>query len=444
MNTYRLHQSTGLLRAGLLSLALAFASLWGTSRALAQATANPPEKMTYHRYLVDATGAALGLSAPKNYDVIFRIWDSQSGGSKLWTEQQTVTVDKGYFSVLLGEGSSIGEARPGLSTIFTNATASDRWVGITVKGIGAGSPPADVDILPRLRLLSSPYAFLASKAIIVDGAGVTTGTISDARLSGNVALRAGGNTFTGNQVVNGGNIGLGVAVPTAALHIAGGIKINTNNILEFGAGNAGKEGNGGKLGYQAFSTDALDIVGAGTDGTNRKLKVWAEGGTTLSGPLTTSASVTAGSFTGDGTIPVGGIILWSGAIANIPSGWALCNGQTANGQVTPNLTDRFIVGAGSGYAVANTGGAASVALTEAQMPSHSHSYKDGYFIEAAINSNYYGIDDTGLTNLRGSGSSDSDNRYIYYRNMTTAATGGSQAHENRPPYYALAYIMRVR
>lgn len=68
-------------------------------------------------------------------------------------------------------------------------------------------------------------------------------------------------------------------------------------------------------------------------------------------------------------VPQGGIILWSGAVDNIPTGWALCNGS--NG--TPDLRDRFIVGAGSTYSVGNTGGANSVTLTAAQMPTHNHS-----------------------------------------------------------------------
>ena len=62
-------------------------------------------------------------------------------------------------------------------------------------------------------------------------------------------------------------------------------------------------------------------------------------------------------------VPVGGIIMWSGATNNIPSGWALCDGN--NG--TPNLQDKFIVGAGSSYAVAATGGSA-----DATLVSHSH------------------------------------------------------------------------
>ena len=68
--------------------------------------------------------------------------------------------------------------------------------------------------------------------------------------------------------------------------------------------------------------------------------------------------------------PVGIITMWSGAISNIPTGWALCDGN--NG--TPNLTDRFIVGAGNDYTVGATGGEATHTLTENEMPKHRHSF----------------------------------------------------------------------
>ena len=68
-------------------------------------------------------------------------------------------------------------------------------------------------------------------------------------------------------------------------------------------------------------------------------------------------------------IPAGCILLWSGSIASIPSGWLLCNGS--NG--TPDLRDRFVVGAGSTYAVGATGGATTVTLETTNLPSHTHS-----------------------------------------------------------------------
>ena len=83
------------------------------------------------------------------------------------------------------------------------------------------------------------------------------------------------------------------------------------------------------------------------------------GATTLKGNTTFNNNVTitggltvrdTGSFTGYGTIPVGGIIMWSGS--TVPNGWALCNGQKSNGVQTPNLCNRFIVGSGIEYNVA--------------------------------------------------------------------------------------------
>jgi hypothetical protein len=66
-----------------------------------------------------------------------------------------------------------------------------------------------------------------------------------------------------------------------------------------------------------------------------------------------SSTATGTKWTTNGTIPVGGIILWSGSIASIPTGWVLCNGSSG----TPNLTDKFIIGAGNSYAVGGTAAA---------------------------------------------------------------------------------------
>jgi hypothetical protein len=43
-----------------------------------------------------------------------------------------------------------------------------------------------------------------------------------------------------------------------------------------------------------------------------------------------------------GFVPVGGIVMWSGSVGQVPTGWALCNGQTVEGRTTPNLANRFI------------------------------------------------------------------------------------------------------
>ena len=142
------HLLSAPLRAVVTTLLLALAGFWAAPRARAQVNANPPERMTYQGFLVDGNGAALATTAPKNYDVVFRAWDAQSAGNRLWAEQQTVTVDKGNFSVLLGEGTQVGaEPHNNLSALFTSTTASDRFVEMTVKGIGTAG--ADVTILQR-------------------------------------------------------------------------------------------------------------------------------------------------------------------------------------------------------------------------------------------------------------------------------------------------------
>lgn len=168
---------------------------------------NPPERMNYQGFLVDGAGVALGNTAPKNYDVIFRIWkgsSTQAATDLLWSEQQTVTADKGYFSVLLGEGASVaGESHGNISSVFSGAGASDRWVGITVKGLVPGMPPTDADILPRLRLLSSPYAFAARSAVsLVSPNGVELVTSGNGELTVNGTITANGSTLTDLDAAN--------------------------------------------------------------------------------------------------------------------------------------------------------------------------------------------------------------------------------------------------
>lgn len=159
-------------------------------------------------------------------------------------------------------------------------------------------------------------------------------------------------------------------------------------------------------------------------------------------------SVTQASLLGDtfgskasGTIPVGGIIMWSGSIATIPTGWSLCNG--VNG--TPNLQDRFIVGAGSDYVVSATGGVNFVTLDTTQIPSHTHPYAFAQGSNGAIRDEFNGISNVAnqgnVTELEQTGGNDGQRLAAFTAN--TAGSGGSQAHENRPPYYALAFIMRV-
>lgn len=145
------------------------------------------------------------------------------------------------------------------------------------------------------------------------------------------------------------------------------------------------------------------------------------------------AASSSGTLSGFGTIPIGGIIMWSGSRNDIPSGWALCDGTWYSGRQTPDLRNRFIVGAGGEYSPGNTGGAKEVALSANQMPNHSHSLSmrvSGYSGSRSALWEVYGDEANGVV--------------AGWRGINTSAVGGGAAHENRPPYYALCFIMRVR
>lgn len=120
-------------------------------------------------------------------------------------------------------------------------------------------------------------------------------------------------------------------------------------------------------------------------------------------------------------VPKGAIVIWSGASDKIPAGWSLCDGS--NG--TPNLTDKFVIGAGNDYSVGATGGEKEHVLTIDEMPSHSHKYYTGKGEESTnsgrpANSQYETIVQT----------------------LSTELAGNDIAHNNMPPYYSLCYIMK--
>ncbi len=181
-------------------------------------------------------------------------------------------------------------------------------------------------------------------------------------------------------------------------------------------------------------------------------------------------------------LPIGAIMLYSGAVANIPSvwgaDWALCNG--ANG--TPNLTNSFVIGAGGAYAPGATGGTTSYTLSVANMPSHTHSVYDpghahgisdpghahgvydpghahasqgsGFLTAGAannVNNDYNGPNNSQIINsTAGAGTgigiySSGTGIGIYgaATGISLYATGSGAAFTVIPPYYALCYVMRI-
>ena len=159
------------------------------------------------------------------------------------------------------------------------------------------------------------------------------------------------------------------------------------------------------------------------------------------GDLTVGGNMNVtGTISGFGTVPLGGIIMWSGSKDNLPSGFVLCNGQTSNGYTTPDLRDRFVVGAGSSYSVGSKGGADKVTLSTDEMPRHRHEYVGDDQLSGIDGSWTYAIRNTEKSYDAGSSLNTSYRSNVY----GTSYAGNSQAHENRPPYYALCFIMRTK
>jgi microcystin-dependent protein len=181
-------------------------------------------------------------------------------------------------------------------------------------------------------------------------------------------------------------------------------------------------------------------------------------------------------------MPMGGIIMWNGA--TIPAGWALCNGQTVartdgGGNITtPDLRDRFIVAAGNGYGPNDVGGLAVYSLTTAQMPVHSHTATiagGGDHIHGgsttAVGDHTHNLQNLGSVQAGGDNGGASvsvSTGYSSGRFQAPTAAAGAHSHsfqtdpnghhshsltidnsgsgaliENRPPYYALYFIMKV-
>ena len=167
--------------------------------------------------------------------------------------------------------------------------------------------------------------------------------------------------------------------------------------------------------------------------------------------------------TSAGAVPAGVIVLWSGASNAIPTGWYLCNGQ--NG--TPNLQDRFIVGAGSGYGVGATGGESTKLLGTANLPSHTHQRGTLAVTNRSLTGDITKISEcynvaggatgvftkknTGNSPVTGSASNsptagvDFDATHNHPMSGSTGDQGGAmnQSFSILPPYYALCYIMKA-
>ena len=197
--------------------------------------------------------------------------------------------------------------------------------------------------------------------------------------------------------------------------------------------------NANNVGTNLNSTDADQFVTfVGSNSGNNPIRVDAGvkynpstntlKATNFSGDGSLLTNITTGQLQGAGIFVTGMIILWSGAADAIPTGFTLCDGNNN----TPDLRGRFVVGhhpSNGDYDVNDTGGAENVTLSIAQMPNHKHD-------TTVDNSDLFPATGQKTIGFGGAGGYPATT-------FTMSTTGGGGAHENRPPYYALCYIMKT-
>jgi len=484
-------------------LVLAMTILAVTAAIVQAQTPSVPQLVNYQGQLTDVNGVPLPNGS--NYMMEFNIYNAKTGGALLWGPMvfdnlsgnghaSKVTLASGYFNVYLGPKDT---AARDISVAFAQATT---FLGIKVT---TGSTLTGVpELVPRQQLLSAPYALQAGDAdslgaqsvklsgsnlminkgtVVGSGYGSNTPPTNGALIEGAVGIGTGSTALgtnkirvEGNGLINGilgllsGRIGtsyLSATPPTEGLIVSGNVGIGTNNpgtnklqvegttringnvglgadagsnkLLVSGAatvnGTLGATNAKVGSGYAGNTppTDGLIVqgnVGIGTNnpGTN---KLDVTGNARISGGALTVSSIT-GPTTVTGAlasvvgtqkfymVPKGAIIMWSGTLANIPSGWQLCDGT--NG--TPDLRQRFIIGVLSGQNPGGTGGSWT----------HIH----GVDIPAFNSGTYAG--DRGYI----AGTDNDGITYGHYHSVNPPYTDTTSANHT-PPYYALAFIMKL-
>ena len=383
------------------------------------------------------------------------------------------------------------------NNVGTNANSTNADQFITFVGASSGNNPIRVNTNIKYNPSSNTLSQIniAGTSTIVNLQ--TTGYL---RLSGE--LRDGDNDFgTSGQVlssdgtdtkwINTGSLTAGAAAQVAVTNTTSGSHFLT--FVDTSSGNEDLRVNTNLT----YNTSTQVISGKISNISNHDTDDLSEGSTNQY--FTTARARASVSATGDlsynssnGQFSVsvpsafvsGMIILWSGNTGNIPTGFVLCDGNNS----TPNLTDRFVVGAGSAYGVGATGGSSSVTLSTANLPSHNHSFSGSSshshtinqhthsFSGSGSNTHSHGVPkgrggsqasishhvaDTAVEQTQGTfattnatisisvsgttgGASDrGTNSQTVSISGTTGSQGSGTAHENRPPYYALCYIMKT-
>jgi hypothetical protein len=318
-----------------------------------------------------------------------------------------------------------------LTLTDTNSSQAARNLRLNLTGTSGGAQNLIVPAIEKVYIVNNGCA----DTITVKN---TTGT--------GIAVPAGKTMWVYN---NGTNVLDAVTHLTSltlasALPIAsGGTGTNTTTFCNLQSNVSGvlPVANGG-TGVNTSTGTGSVVLSASPTFTGTPLAPTASSGTNTT-QLATTAFVTSALTA---LVPSGSIMLWSGSLASIPAGWFLCDGSNS----TPDLRNRFVVGAGSTYAVNATGGSANATLVShthtatsaVTDPGHTHIFDGGAFTASG---NIYQATSGSL------GSQISATATGSIRSATTSITvattnsteGSSATNANLPPYYALAYIMKA-
>jgi len=278
---------------------------------------------------------------------------------------------------------------------------------------------------------------------IAGGAQTTTLVMSNATLSNarNAVIKLTG-TITGNQVVT-------VPDGIEKTYIVSNGTVGAFTVQFKTASGTGTTFSTTDKGIKIIFVDGTNVVDVNSNLSQITLSTPlapSSGGTGLSSPgASGNVLVSNGSAWTSGTgIPTGVIFLWSGSIASIPAGFALCDGTSG----TPDLRNRFLVGAGSTYAVNATGGSADAivvshnhtATSTVTDPGHVHTASTIRGGGGGANPGFGAVDGGVIQTSSGTTNGASTGITVA---TTTATAGSSGTNANLPPYFALAYIMKL-
>jgi hypothetical protein len=332
------------------------------------------------------------------------------GGAPSGTNTITIAPNDGQHVYIVKNSS-------GQSAIFSQGSGANVTVlngkSVIIYSDGAGAGAAVVDI-------TSTFQF---GTVDING-----GTIDGTVIGGAVPAAGTFTTLAGGTVAATTSVAVGASTVDATElgflenAIAGTI-VNSKAVIYSAAG----------------QVNATSLALSGTALTASAVELNYVDGVTSAIQTQIDAAVAAAAA----VFPTGGIIIWSGSAAAIPAGWLLCDGTSS----TPNLRDRFVVGAGSTYAVGATGGSADAVVVShthtatVTDPSHSHTFIAPYggagnpdTSRVSYNDNTEGLGAYNNTNFIATATTG-----ITVANSTTGVSG---TNANLPPYYALCYIMK--